>query len=226
LIANFRAGVYTHVLFGPEQASSKQFRQTLRNPELVAQIGLVAIDECHLVKQWKDFRPAFASIGELRMSMREDVVWFGCSATVDDETEEFILRNAGFRQLGSNPYQTEVIRTSINRADIFLCVQPVPRGKRASYEALYFLLDESVEPDTHTATPQQIQKTIVFIDGRKKVAEVATYLQNALCALSSVLRQTNNTQLTARALIAYLMWFPHLPRMYHSMIVIYGMLSS
>ncbi len=66
--------VCIHVLVGPEQASSMSFRDALKSPELQARIGLVAIDECHLVKQWESFRPTFTMLGELRTILRQDVV--------------------------------------------------------------------------------------------------------------------------------------------------------
>jgi len=91
IISLVEAGVYTHVLLGPEQASSPLFRHTLKNMEFQGRIGLVAIDECHLVKQWKDFRAAFTMLGELRVLLRQDVVWFGCSATLDEEAEQLVL---------------------------------------------------------------------------------------------------------------------------------------
>jgi len=75
-------------------------------PEFQSKIGLVAIDECHLVQQWKGFRENFAMLGQLRQLLREDVLWFGCSATLSQETEQLILQNAGFRNLGVNQWQT------------------------------------------------------------------------------------------------------------------------
>jgi len=180
LIAKVKQGIYTHVLLGPEQASSKAFREALKSIELQARIGLVAIDECHLVKQWKDFRHEYTMLGELRLILHQDVVWFGCSATLDDEAERLVLANAGFRPVGRRLYQTEVIRTSIDRPDVAICVRPLPRGKTDSFEALYFLLDKCISLDDGTATPEQIQKTIVFIDGRGAIERAATYLRNAL----------------------------------------------
>lgn len=65
LIALSQAGEYTHILLRPKQALSKLFRRALKNPELQGKLGLVAIDERHLVKQWKDFCPAFTMLGQL-----------------------------------------------------------------------------------------------------------------------------------------------------------------
>jgi superfamily II DNA helicase RecQ len=180
MIRRFQAREYTHVLLGPEQASSKAFRTALKDPQLQQQIGLVAIDECHLVKQWKDFRADFTMLYELRSILRQDVIWFGCSATLNNEAEQLVLQNTGFRTIGPNSYQTEVIRTSINRADISICVCPIPRRKLGLFDSLYFLLDNAVDTNIQDITPEQIPKTIVFIDGRTKVSNAAAYLRQML----------------------------------------------
>ena len=97
LFQRIRDREFTHVLLGPEQASSPAFRELLKEPTMQAAIGLVAIDECHVIRQWAGFRPKFTMIGELRMILRRDVVWFACSATLDSETQELVLKSAGFR---------------------------------------------------------------------------------------------------------------------------------
>ena len=83
MFRRIRQNEYTHILFGPEQASASAFRELLKEPEVQSQIGLVAIDECHTVSQWSEFRPEFTMIGELRMILRRDIVWLACSATMD-----------------------------------------------------------------------------------------------------------------------------------------------
>ena len=50
LISQIRAGNHTYLLLGPKQASSKDFRDVLKDPIFQSTIGLVAIDECHLVE--------------------------------------------------------------------------------------------------------------------------------------------------------------------------------
>lgn len=177
------ASEYTHVLLGPEQASSRAFRDVLKSTEFQARIGLVAIDECHLVMEWEKFRPAFTLLGELRTILHQDIVWFGCSATLDAAGERRVLETAGFRAVGNRMHQTEVIRTSIDRPDVALCVIPLPRGKLTSWDALYFLL-QCAAYDGH-ASPSSIPKTIVFVDGRRSVHEAAAWAMDELQQLSS-----------------------------------------
>lgn len=91
LLKGIAKGEYTHVLLGPEQASSRSFRKILRTIGLQAKFGLVALDEVHLVVDWELFRPAFTQFGELRTILREDIVWFGCTATLDRRSTTRVL---------------------------------------------------------------------------------------------------------------------------------------
>jgi superfamily II DNA helicase RecQ len=49
LLFRVTRGDFTYVLLGPEQASNRGFRNILKSTELQGRIGLVAIDECHLI---------------------------------------------------------------------------------------------------------------------------------------------------------------------------------
>jgi hypothetical protein len=83
--------------------------------------------------------------------------------------------------LGCDQWQTEVIRTSVNRSDLFICIRPIPRGKLSSFETLYFLLDASMESgEVIIPTPERIPKTIVFIDSIARVQAAADSLRAML----------------------------------------------
>ena len=45
-------------------------------PQFKRRIGLVAIDECHVIDQWKDFRSEFTLIYELRRTLSTETVLF------------------------------------------------------------------------------------------------------------------------------------------------------
>ena len=55
LLEEIKAGMYTHILLGPEQATSPEFCKVLQEPSFQQQVGLVAIDECHVLNQWRMF---------------------------------------------------------------------------------------------------------------------------------------------------------------------------
>jgi hypothetical protein len=69
--------------------------------------------------------------------LNTETVYFACSATVDEESERFILDKCGFHPEGNNPGDLEIIRTSFDRPDISLCIYPIPvRRQRTSYSLI------------------------------------------------------------------------------------------
>lgn len=183
LIERIEKGEFTHVLLGPEQASSRPFRRALKQADFQARIGLVAIDEVHLVMQWETFRPAFTMLGQLRTILHQDIVWFGCTATLDALAEDRVLKTAGFRRIGNRRNETTVIRTSVDRPDISISLVQIPRFKLTAWDTLYFLLRDAVNDSR--ATPQRIPKTIVFIDGRRKLQAAAVWMMETLVQMST-----------------------------------------
>lgn len=180
------ASKYQHLVIGLEQASHPDFRKILRDPELRNRIGLVVIDEVHLVCKWERFRPEYVQIYELHTILRRDTIWLGASATVSKETEEFVLSHAGFRAVGERPYQTKIIRSSIDRPDITYILKTIPKERLGDYDMLYFILKHAVttQGDAAEATPEQIQKTMVFIDGRKHVQNLVDVLRQWLVEMT------------------------------------------
>jgi hypothetical protein len=178
LLDQIEEGQYTHVLLGPEQASSRPFRKILCNAAFRSRVGLVAIDECHLVEQWATFRPEFTMLYEVRQLLGSDVVWFACSATLTKAGEKIVIEKTGFRRRCMR-----YIRTTIDRPDLTLSLHPIQKGKLSTYEQLYFLLDNAVGPRGQILA-QQVPKTVIFIDGRSKITAAMLYLR--LCIFNLV----------------------------------------
>ena len=174
LIIKIKDGVYTHILLSPKQALLKSFQNTLKSIELQARVSLITINKCYLVKQQEMFQPAFTILGELRTILYQDIVWFNYSTTLNKEVEQLVLSNAGFRSIGNRIYQTKVIRTSIDRPNVLIYILPLSKGKVDLQDVLYFLLNAYIDLDT--AVPEQIPKTIIFMDGCRSVQEAAVYL--------------------------------------------------
>jgi hypothetical protein len=155
-------------------------------------IGLVAIDDAHLIRQWGiGFRPEFMAIGELRILLPKEVVWFACTATASAETQHVIQTKAGFRSIGDGPYQSQLIRTSTDRPNVSLVVLAIKRHMggtgKSGYPLLYFLLKKSVDANG-LPTPQFIPKTVIFIDGRRKIRNCVNFLRKML------VQKTSNVQ--------------------------------
>ena len=53
VLQEIEGGKYTHVLISPELAISEKFRKTATNPAFIDQLGLVVIDEAHLVREFR-----------------------------------------------------------------------------------------------------------------------------------------------------------------------------
>jgi len=135
-----------------EQATSPEFRHVLKDPGFRSRIGLIAIDEVHLVSEWREFRGEYTHLIELRRILGGDqgeVPLFGCSATIDSRVEEEVKTLAGFSKEDGGNVSLEIIRTSVDRPEIALCTLPIPRGQLSNFDHLYFLLAEATHPGGH-----------------------------------------------------------------------------
>jgi len=64
------------------------------------------------------------------------------------ETEQVIRTYGGLRQEGSSIGDLEIIRTSVDRPEIGISIQPIERGQQTSYEQLFAFLHNAVDPNT------------------------------------------------------------------------------
>lgn len=85
--------------------------------------------------------------------------WFGCTATLDRVNQDFILKHAGF-----DLDNLAVVRTSVDRPEISLVIQPLMRGYMKDYRRLHFLL-EAATPTTVASIP----KTIIYVDSKPQL---------------------------------------------------------
>ena len=151
------------------------------------------------------------------MILRLDIVWFACSVTLNKKAERLVLLEARFQAVGCYSYQTEIIRTSINRLDILISVHPLPRKKVNLQEHLYFLLDDCIN-NNRKPTLERILKTIVFINRRLSIQAAAVYLQTILLQKGYLINAVD------KAIILVLQSRSLLP-LYRSMTALSGILS-
>lgn len=166
ILKQIQEGRYTHVLLSPDQAITTQLRSVALHPQFQARLGLVVIDEIHLVSHWgRDFRPSYARLNILRSYLGGGIPWFACSATLDPDTLKSIMKNVGF---GHN---TKIQRTSIDRPEIRIRVGRIPsKSKDHKMAVLRFLFSSELSPAEkaancqriHYQKPENIPKTIVF----------------------------------------------------------------
>ena len=150
-----------------------KFKAVLRDPSFQEKVGLFAIDELHCVSEWKDFRIDYTYIFTLRALLPRRVPWFGCTATLDKQNQSYILEHAGF-----DLANLKIIRTSVDRPEISLIVQPLLRGALRDHRRLIFLLDTGT-----SITPQaicSIPKTIIYLDSKPQLIEASHVLTKHL----------------------------------------------
>lgn len=180
LLSEVQEGKYTHILIGPELAISPAFSKVCTTPEFQKRVTLVAVDEAHLVQQWgSEFRPAYAQLSLLRSRLPLNTPWFACSATLDAATLEELKKSIGFTE------DLQLIRTSVDRQEVCYIVEKIKPKKVKSFEALYFILNDSVD-NKDQPTPHRIPKTVVFIDSKHNIQRALLQLRTWLCNKSNL----------------------------------------
>ncbi|KAI2465606.1 P-loop containing nucleoside triphosphate hydrolase protein [Annulohypoxylon bovei var. microspora] len=165
-------GRFTHVILGPEQAARKRFFDLLRNATFNQRIAFVAIYELHMIYQWRDFRTAYPNMHRMRALVPRIVPWFGCTATLSEEAEEFVLSKGGFRRQGPNNGELDFVRATSDRSNISIVIQPLEKGCLVKdYRRLSFLIS-----GMRRDAPEAIDKTIIFMDSMKKLVAARHYL--------------------------------------------------
>jgi len=135
----------------PERMMNPGFIQSLENVE----IALIAVDEAHCVSQWgHDFRPEYAALGDLRQHFPEAPL-IALTATADPHTREDIVNVLGL------PNAPRFI-TSFDRPNI--CYSVLEKHRPQS-QLRRFL------------ARRQNESGIVYALSRKRVEEIAAYLQ-------------------------------------------------
>ncbi|KAK3384607.1 hypothetical protein B0T24DRAFT_689826 [Lasiosphaeria ovina] len=117
-----KAGQYSHVLLSPEQAVNPKFKAVLRDPDFHSKLGLFAIDELHMISEWREFREEFTYLHTLRALIPKRIPFFSYTATLDKDNQAYILKHAGFDQRN-----LRIIRTSIDRPEITVILLPLMR---------------------------------------------------------------------------------------------------
>jgi len=128
----------------------------------MANLTLVAVDECHCVWCWERFRPESRHIGQLRRIFIN--IPFACFfATLAPHVTSYVHAMYGLT------YPTTMFSLSIHWDDINIIV--VPFEGPYNTEPLLNLISGS------TRDLLQILKTLVFVDGVDRAARIAVELQ-------------------------------------------------
>ena len=174
IFQRMKRGDFSHILTSPELAVSEPFRELCVDPGFGDRVSMVAIDEFHLVAQWgRDWRPEYARCHVLRDRLGPQVRWFACSATLDERTLRMAMTDTSFTD------ETCIMRHSIDRPELSLCVFKIPSCTMSRYDALFFLIKPGRSANG-LATPMEIPKTVVFLDSRVGVQAACKALRGML----------------------------------------------
>ncbi|KAI5292755.1 transcriptional repressor general negative regulator of transcription subunit 4 [Ascosphaera acerosa] len=119
LFKDIAGGKYSHIILGPEQVFSDQMRAMMKEPALANGVGLVAIDEAHLISQWRDFRHDYTNIHAMRRWLPRSSPMFACSATMPRSTERDVRLMAGLKA------DVEIVRVSVDRPEVSISLVPM-----------------------------------------------------------------------------------------------------
>jgi superfamily II DNA helicase RecQ len=85
---------------------------------------------CAQISWGGSFRPAFSQLSKLRDQLEPHTRLFGTTATLRPDTWKEIRETAGFRP------ETQPMRTSIYRSDVYLYMHPTEQCTNGSYNLL------------------------------------------------------------------------------------------
>ena len=140
----------------PEYILSAEFNEDIcKKPEFRERLIAVAVDELHLVDDWRDFRPEFSGLHVLKSRLPPDVPYFGASATLDKDTLAVVKRDAGFEDC-------RIIKTSIDRPEISMHIIFI-EGNQNNFEDLrrFFPINAT--------DPYSIPKTVLYFDSKSNI---------------------------------------------------------
>ena len=206
MFKEIRSLKYTHILLGPEQAVSPPFQRLFNDQVFRSRVRLVAIDECHVIRQWKDFRKQYLLFHEFRRILSPSTIFFACTATFDKKTEDAVLQFGGFSPEAiseeENPVgKLSIIRTSVDRPEIAIAIVPIEAGCMTNYAQILGHVDVGIEDEK--PMPGKIPKTVVFIDGRSKIMHLADLFRDRLvCHLGYTMEQANRVVRTYSGRVA------------------------
>jgi superfamily II DNA helicase RecQ len=162
-------GDYRMIYGTPESIlkATSYFWKLLRKDRVcpfLADLVLVAVDECHCINEWHELRPEYQLIGSLR-EILATVPFIALSTTIITSSENFIIESAKFR----NPFH---IRQSIARPNITIIIYEI----RFGFDQLNFMILNII------FLPHQIPLAMIFVDNINKNMEIIIHLQNRLPA--------------------------------------------
>ncbi|WOP19413.1 RecQ family ATP-dependent DNA helicase [Raineyella sp. LH-20] len=129
-IAAVHAGEVDLLLISPERLTNPRFRATVL-PALVADMGLLVIDEAHCVSDWgHDFRPDYRRIRDLIAQLPDGVPILATTATANSRVITDVAEQLGVRLRGAaGSDDVFVVRGPLARDSLRLGVLRLPTSR-------------------------------------------------------------------------------------------------
>ena len=153
------------VFTSPEIAISKWFNtDVLKHTSFSSKLCMLAVDEAHLVVDWREFRPDYYDLGMIRARLPDGVPLFAASATLDQVTLSMVRDRCGFDA------NHRLIKITLNRPEIYIHVSPLLKPASGMLD-LQWLLPRDV------VAARDIPKTIVFIDSIAYITQLCSLMR-------------------------------------------------
>ena len=113
----------------------------------------------------------------LRDILPSSVRLFACTATLPEQLERRIVKDAGFDRDGTWDQDVNLIRGSVDRPEISIIVETLPQLK--PMRRLLHILRPAIEGVSDAAQRTSlplIEQTVIFANTRKKVFEICRLL--------------------------------------------------
>ena len=144
---------------------SKSFNDNvLRHSSFFSKLCLLAIDELHLVSEWREFRSDYFGLGILRARLPDGIPFLGASATLDRQTVEVVKESCTFVP------NTAVIKTPLDRPEIYMQVSQI-------LLPLNGMLDLQQVLPARACTSMDVPKPIIFMDSIQSIKKACTLLR-------------------------------------------------
>jgi hypothetical protein len=150
------------ILLAPTSYFFKNMCQSKKTAFHSRLIG-TAIDECHSVDDWGEFRPLYSMVGSLREALCH-VPFIGFSATLSPLGITRFTKTTNLRS-------PVLVKESIRRYNLTIWVV---RRLKKGFEDLDILISDDI------SSASDIPATLVFVDSLTKPARIAKYLRKQL----------------------------------------------
>lgn len=171
-------GVYQVVLCSPEQLGSVDLNKLLANEAFQGRVGLVTVDEVHLIPGWggdgsaRAFQSAFNAIGLLKSQLGPGVVYLGLSGTLMPGKPLRIVRER--LGLDDGP-KFSFMKLDCERKNLHITFRRIQHTfTQGEFPNLDWLIPEKA------SSPADIPKTVIYVDHIMRGQALVAYLRGLL----------------------------------------------